>query len=176
MFQLKEIDPAFYRKQTRNATFKVMAMFIVIGMITTTTTVEYLKPYNSSTIFLNLLGAGIGLAITALIVNVFFKNKPWMAEAIYGWRLKRNLLHISNVIDTVKAKAEENDEAALKILRFYHLGLTQMHKLDDNSHDLINLKAEKEQLVQKLINLGIDIEQNQFDPQQVEPYKSKNNE
>ncbi len=173
MFQLKEIDPAFYRKQTRNATLKVMAMFIVIGMITATTTVEYLSPYNSNMIFLNLFGAGIGLVITALIVNVFFKNKPWMAEAIYGWRLKRNLLHITNVIENIKAKAEENDEEALKILRFYHLGLTQMHKLDDNSHELINLKAEKEQLVQKLINLGIDIEQNQFDPQQVAPYKSQ---
>jgi len=173
MFQLQQIDPTFYRKQTRNATLKVMAMFIVIGMITATTTVKYLSPYNSNMIFLNLFGAAIGLVITALIVNVFFKDKPWMTEAIYGWRLKRNLLHITNVIDTIKAKADENDVEALKILRFYHLGLTQMHQLDDNSHELINLKAEKEQLVQKLINLSIDIEQTQFDPKQVAPYKSQ---
>jgi len=171
MFQLQQIDHTFYRKQTRNATLKVMAMFIVIGMITATTTVKYLSPYNSNMIFLNLFGAAIGLVIKALIVNVFFKDKPWMTEAIYGWRLKRNLLHITNVIDTIKAKVDENDVEALKILRFYHLGLTQMHQLDDNSHELINLKAEKEQLVQKLINLGIDIEQTQFDPKQVAPYK-----
>lgn len=173
MFQLKQINPTFYRKQTRNATFKVMAMFIVIGMITATATLEYLSPYNSNKIFLNLLGGVIGLAITALIVRLFFKDKPWMAEAIYGWQLKRNLLHISNVIEPLKAKASENDMEALKILRFYHLGLTQMYQLDNNSTELMNLKAEKEQLVQKLINLGIDIEQNQFDPEQVTPYKAQ---
>lgn len=173
MFQLQQIDPAFYRKQTRNATLRVMALFLVIGMITAMTTVEYLKPYNSSLIFLNLFGAAIGLVITGLVVNVFFKNKPWMAEAIYGWRLKRNLLHITNVIDTLKAKADQNDIEALKILRFYHLGLSQMHQLDNNSHELINLKAEKEQLVQKLINLNIDIDQTQFDPEQIAPYKSQ---
>jgi hypothetical protein len=171
MFEIKDIDPAFYRKQTRNATLKIMAIFIVIGMITATSFVEYLGPYSSNHIVLNLLGAFVGLVITGLIVRFFFKDSAWMNEAMYGWRLKRSLMHITNVIDKVKAKANHDDEKALKILRFYHLGLTQMYQLEENSHELIEIKSEKEQLVQRLVNLGIDINQTRFDPSMVEEYK-----
>ncbi|QBZ83367.1 hypothetical protein GHNINEIG_01419 [Hydrogenovibrio crunogenus] len=173
MFQIEEIDPKYYRKQTRNATLKIMAMFLVIGMITATTFVEYLGAYSSNLIVLNLLGAFVGLVITGFIVKFFFKDKPWMYEAMYAWRLKRNLMQISNLIDTVKAEAKQNNENALKILRFYHLGLTQMHQLEDNNHALIDLKAEKEQLVQQMINLGYDIDQTSFDASQLEEFKKE---
>ncbi|MGC9386677.1 MAG: DUF3087 domain-containing protein [Hydrogenovibrio sp.] len=172
MFEIQEMDPAYYRKRTRNATLKIMAMFIVIGMIVATAFVEYLGPYSSNHIVLNLLGALVGLAITGLIVRYFFKDSGWMHEAMYGWRLKRNLMHITNVIDAVKEKAAQDDPQALKILRFYHLGLTQMYQLEDNSHELIEIKAEKEQLVQQLINLGIDIHQTRFDPSWVENFNN----
>lgn len=173
MFQIEEIDPKYYRKQTRNATLKIMAMFIVIGMITATTAVEYLGAYSSNLIVLNLMGAFVGLVITGFIVKFFFKDKPWMYEAMYAWRLKRNLMQISNAMDAVKAQAKQNNENALKTLRFYHLGLTQMHQLEDNNHALMDLKAEKEQLVQQMINLGYDIDQTTFDPSQLDEFRKE---
>jgi hypothetical protein len=44
--------------------------------------------------------------------------------------------------------------------------------LEENSHELIEIKSEKEQLVQRLVNLGIDINQTRFDPSMVEEYKN----
>lgn len=171
MFQIEEIDPKFYRKRTRNATIRIMALFLVIGMVFAMGFVEYLGAYNSNKIVLNLLGAFTGLVITGLIVRYFFIDSDWMKEAMYAWRLKRNLMYITNVLDKIKAQANQNDEAAMKVLRFYHLGLEQMHRLEDNSHAQVELIAEKNQLEARMQALHIEINQIQFDPAQVEPYQ-----
>lgn len=172
MFQIQEIDPKFYRKQTRNATLRIMAMFLVIGMVFALGFVEYLGPYNSNKIVLNLMGAFTGLMVTGLIVRYFFKDSEWMKEAMYAWRLKRNLMHITNLHDKVKAKADQNDPEAMKIMRFYHLGLEQMHQLEDNSHALIDLVAEKNALEERMHALGLETQQTQFDPSQLQSFQS----
>ncbi|WP_232023537.1 DUF3087 family protein [Thiomicrorhabdus aquaedulcis] len=95
-----------------------------------------------------------------------------MKEAIYGWQLKRNLMHISNVLRQVKEQAEVNNTEALQILRFYHLGLEQMHKLDDNNHALVDLMAEKHATETQMGALGLSLEQISFDPAWIEAYKT----
>lgn len=174
MFQIEEIDPKYYRKQTRNATLRIMAIFFVFGMIGAVSSVEYLSPYNSNKIVLNLLGAFAGLVVTALIVKTFFKDSPWMKEAMYAWQLKRNLMRITNAMEKVKAAANQNDENAMKVLRFYHLGLEQMHQLEDNNHALIDLVAEKNELEERMKALNIDTNQTQFDWEtQLEPFTNE---
>ncbi|MDR9497582.1 MAG: DUF3087 family protein [Hydrogenovibrio sp.] len=172
MFVLEEMDPSAYRRKTRNATLIIMAMFIVIGMITATTFIKYLSPYNNNMIVLNLLGALLGLVITFFIVKWFFADKPWMHETMYAWRLKRNLMKISNAHETLLKAVEEQDPEAMKILRFYHLGLTQMHTLENNYHALTDLKAEKEQLETQMQAQNLPLEQDGFDPKQLASYES----
>lgn len=173
MFTIEEIDPKHYRKKTRNATLMIMAIFIVIGMITATLTVKYLGPYNDNHIVLNFIGAFIGLVITFFIVKTFFINKPWMQEAMYAWRLKRSLMQIYNVQEKLKAKVNENDEEAIKIMRFYHLGVTQMNQLENNSYGQIDLMAEKKQHEEKMQALGIDLQQIHFEKSSLEPFKNQ---
>lgn len=171
MFKIQDIDPLFYRKQTRKATLIVMLIFIVIGFISASLTVHLLGDYSNNKLVLNLLGAFVGLMLTGFIVKTFFADKDWMKEAIYAWRLKRNLMYITNVLDKVKADGQLKNEHALKILRFYHLGLEQMHKLDDNSHELIELAAEKRALETQMQALDLPLDQTEFDPQWVACYK-----
>ncbi|KUJ72139.1 DUF3087 family protein [Thiomicrospira sp. WB1] len=173
MFSIQPMDPPTYRRKTRNATLIIMAMFIVIGMITATTFVEYLKPYNNNLIVLNILGALLGLVITFFIVKWFFADKPWMQEVMYAWRLKRNLMKISNAHETLQEAATNGDTQAMKILRFYHLGLTQMHKLENNYHALTDLKAEKEELEKQMQAASLDLDQARFDADQLRPYLTK---
>lgn len=170
MFKLEDIDPVHYRKQTRNATLKIMAIFIIIGFISATLFVEAFGEYSNNKIVLNLMGAFIGLLITAYIVKTFFANKPWMAESMYAWRLKRNLMHITNVLKPIQAAAENNDLHAIKVLRFYHLGLEQMHKLEANSAALIDLMVEKRELEAKMTDLNLELNQVEFDPAWVADY------
>jgi len=171
MFKIQEIDPATYRKKTRNVTLSMMAIFIVIGFITATLTVEYLGPYSNNHLVLNFIGAFIGLLITAWIMKKFFADKPFMQEAVYGWKLKRNLMYVTNRLANIQSAAKVGDQKAVKILRFYHLGLTQMHKLEQNSSALIDMKVEKEQLEKQMTELGLELNQTKFDPAWTNDYK-----
>lgn len=176
MFELESIDPKFYRAQTRKSTLIVMAMFIVIGLVTARLFVNWFGEYSNNLIVLNFIGAFVGLVITGFIVKGFFKDQPWMKEAMYAWRLKRNLMQITNRLRPIQEAVEQGDEQAMKILRFYHLGLEQMHRLEDNSSALIDLVAEKHALESKMKDREMDLDQTRFDPSWVEPYPNQNND
>lgn len=171
MFQIEEIDPKFYQSQTRKATMIVMAIFIVIGLILANLFPMWFGEYFESQLMLNFAGAFTGLMITAFLVKHFFSDKPWMREAMYGWRLKRSLMHITNRQRHILEAVEEGDEMAMKILRFYHLGLEHMHKLEANSTSLVDMIVEKRNLEKKMTELGLDLNQTKFDAKWVEAYK-----
>lgn len=171
VFQIQDIDPKFYRSQTRKATLIVMAIFMVIGWFLAYMFPKWLGDYFQSTLTLNFVGAFVGLMITAFMTKSLFANKPWMHEAMYGWRLKRNLMHVTNRQRHILEAVEQGDQQAMKILRFYHLGLEQMHRLEDNSTSLIDVLAEKRDLEKKMMELGMDLNQTEFDETWVENYK-----
>ncbi|MNF02322.1 hypothetical protein D3C80_2014540 [compost metagenome] len=52
----------------------------------------------------------------------------------------------------------------MKLLRFYHLGLTQMHQLDGNLSDLSQMTREIDQHREAMEALGLDPEKNRLDP------------
>ncbi len=173
MFEIEEMEPEVYRRQTRKSTLIIMAIFIVIGLVMATSFVEWFGEYSNNHLVLNFIGAFVGLVITGFVVKWFFVNSPWMREAMYGWRLKRSLMHVTNRLRPLKEAAENGDVEAMKILRFYHLGLEQMHRLEDNSHALIDLLAEKRELEEKMKALDLDLNQTRFDPGWVEPYPNE---
>ncbi|MBN2607402.1 MAG: DUF3087 family protein [Thiotrichales bacterium] len=175
MFEIQDVDPKLYRQKTRNATLIIMGMFLVIGMIFATLSVKLLSAYNSNPWVLNFIGALVGLIITFFIVKVFFVDKAWMRESMYGWRLKRSLMRITNVMEKLRKDVAINDHQAIKTMRFYHLGLEQMHRLEDNHSELIDLLAEKRELEDKMNAAGIDLNQSTFDPSQVARYHSQSN-
>jgi len=79
---------------------------------------------------------------------------------------------VTNVMHKVNERVQANDPTAIKVLRFYHLGLTQMHELDANSSAQVQLVAEVEAHKAKLQALGIDTEQTRFDPAWLEAFKT----
>lgn len=163
MFEIKEIDPHQYRVKTRNATLRVMALFIVIGFLTSYFFPRLFGENPHNLLTLQIMGALIGLGIVFWITAKFFRHQAWMKEAMYGWQLKRSLMHITNAMRPLHEKAEAGDVEAMKILRFYHLGITQMYTFEQNTSGLIDLKSEKEQLEATMRELGLDTEQTQFE-------------
>jgi len=171
MFKIQEIDPVYYRKQTRKATLIVISIFIVIGFGSASLALHWFGQHSNNHLVLNFIGAFVGLLITAAIVKVYLADKEWMKEAIYAWRLKRNLMYITNALANIQKAADHGDKKAMKILRFYHLGLEQMHKLDDNNQALLDLLLEKKALEEKLNEKGISLNQTEFDFESTEEYK-----
>jgi len=100
------------------------------------------------------------------------RTQPWLAPAVYGWQLKRTLMRVTNVMHTVTERVQANDPMAMKVLRFYHLGLTQMHALDANSSAQAQLVGEMDAHKNTMQALGIDTEQTRFDPAWLEGLKS----
>lgn len=172
MFKIEEIDPVHYRKQTRKSTMIIMGIFIVIGFITARFTVAYFGEYSDNHIVLNFLGAFAGLLITFWIVNAFFKNAIWMKEAMYAWRLKRHIMYIYNAMNRLQEAADQGDVDAIKILRFYQLGTEQMYRLDNNSHELIELRSQMQELESKMKEMGIEANQTEFDMESVDGYRN----
>jgi hypothetical protein len=93
-----------------------------------------------------------------------FWTQAWMAPAVYGWQLKRSLMSITNVMHQVTAAVDAGDPSAMKLLRFYHLGLSQMHQLDGNSSDHSQLIREMDLHKARMEALGIETEQTQLNP------------
>lgn len=176
MFSIESIDPKVYRTKSRNATLVMLGIFIVIGFIFASLSVHYLSPYNSNKLVLNFLGAFVGLLITAFIVKKFMANKPIMAEAMYGFRLKRNLMHVTNRLRHIQEAVAKGDQQAMKILRFYHLGLTQMHKFEQNSSALLDMEVDKRELESKMQEFGLELNQIEFDPEWVKDYQEDKDE
>ncbi len=171
MFTIQEIDPVEFRRKTRKATFIIIAIFAVIGFAGASLSLKLFREYSSNPFILNMLGALVGLAITFWIVKTFYTDKPWMKEAMYSWRLKRSLAEIYNVLKTIKLRADQNDEKAMKLLRYYHLAIEQMYKLENNSHGSIELLAEKKALEDKMNALGLDLNQIDYIPGSTQAYK-----
>lgn len=162
MFKIQDINPEEYRRNTRNATLRIMGLFIVVGFITSYFFPRLFGENPHNLLTLQIMGALIGLGVVFWITAKFFKHQAWMKEAMYGWQLKRSLMHITNAMRPLQEKVEAGDVEAMKLMRYYHLGITQMYTLEQNTSGLIDLKVEREQLEAKMRELGLDTEQTEF--------------
>lgn len=168
MFELRRTDPETYRRETRRSTLCVAVLFAVIAMATATLTVALLGEPGGNNFIWNIAGVLAGLFISSVVVRGLLWDKPFMASARYGWQLKRSLMSVTNVMHQVEAGVAANDPEAMKLLRFYHQGLTQMHALDGNTSALAELQSESEAHRQRLEALGIASDQPRFDPHWLE--------
>ncbi|MEH6387589.1 DUF3087 domain-containing protein [Pseudomonas profundi] len=171
MFELQQIDPEAYRRQTRRSTLIVAVLFAAIAMASATLTVALFGEPGGNNFIWNLAGVLAGLFISSAIVRALLWDKPFMAQARYGWQLKRSLMSVTNVMHHVEAGVAANDPEAMKLLRFYHQGLTQMHQLEGHTSALEELRSESEAHRQRLEAMGIPADQPRLDPHWLEAVK-----
>lgn len=162
-FEIRPMSPELYRQQTRRITLIVAGLFIGLALLLSTFCVQLFGSPGGDNFRWNLVGVLAGLALTVALVRLQFWSRPWMAPAVYGWRLKRSLMRVGNVMHKVKAGVAAGDPTAMKLLRFYHLGLTQMHQLDGNLSDLSQQAREIDQHREAMQAQGLDVEQNRLE-------------
>ncbi len=164
MFEIKPVDPAAYRRETRRSTLIVMLVFVGLAMVLATLSVWLFGQPGGDNFRWNLGGVIAGLLLAILLVRLKFWAQPWMASAVYGWQLKRSLMSITNVMHQVTSGVAADDPNAIKLLRFYHLGLMQMHQLDGNSSSLSQMLPEVQQLEERMRAQHLDTDQTRLDP------------
>ena len=159
LFEIVPLSPETYRQQTRRSTLIVAATFAALAMGLATLAVALFGEPGGDNLRLNIIGVVAGLVLTIGIVRWLYWRQPWMAAAVYGWQLKRSLMRVTNMMHQVKAGVSADDPDAMKLLRFYHMGLTQMHRLDGNSHGLSESVAEIDRHRETMEALHMDIDQ-----------------
>ena len=163
MFEIQPISPEFYRQQTRRSTFVLVAIFLLLAMLCATASSQLLGTPGGDNFKWNLLGVLAGLALPVAVVRLQLWHRPFMAPAAYGWALKRSLMRVTNVMHHVRAGVAAGDETAMKLLRFYHLGVAQMHQLDGNSSELSQMTREIDAHREAMEQRGLDTEQKRLD-------------
>lgn len=173
MFEIQPIDAITYRQQTRRSTLIIAVLFLVLAMAFSTVAVALFGEPGGDNLRFNVGGVFGAFLLTAALLRGRFWNQTWMAPAVYGWRLKRSLMSVTNVMHQVTAAVEAGDPTAMKVLRFYHLGLTQMHELDGNSSDHAQLSREVEAHKTRMQALGLDTDQTRLDPAWLDALKAR---
>ena len=165
MFELKPMSPEAYRQQTRRSTLYIALLFALLALVISGLAVMLAGVPGGDNFRLNLAGVIVALIVTVGLVRYVFWSQPWMAPAVCGWQLKRSLMKVTNVMHHVTAGVMAGGGAALKLLRFYHLVVTQMYQLDANSSALSQMVREIDLHQARLEALGIDPGQTRLDPQ-----------
>jgi hypothetical protein len=172
-FEIKQQNPETYRRQTRRSTLIIAVIFAALAVGLSVVAVKLFGEPGGDNFYINLGGVLVGLAITVALVRFNFWSKPWMQPAVYGWRLKRNLMSVTNVMHQVTAGVKLNEPNAMKLLRFYHLGLTQMHALDGNTGAHSQAVREMDEHKIRMEALGLEVELYRLDPQWLEAVKKR---
>ena len=172
MFEIKPMSPEAYRQQTRRSTLYIALLFALLALVISGLAVMLAGVPGGDNFRLNLAGVIAALIVTFMLVRYVFWSQPWMAAAVYGWQLKRSLMRVTNAMHHVTAGVMAGDVSALKLLRFYHLGITQMYQLDANSSALSQMVREIDLHKARLEALGIDTEQTRLDPAWIEQVKT----
>lgn len=171
MFEIKQLSPEIYRRQTRRSTLIIALIFMVLALVLSTAAVMLFGEPGGDNFRLNLGGVIVGLLLSVALVRFKFWSQPWMAPAIYGWQLKRRLMSITNVMHHLTTGVLVGDPVAMKLLRFYHLGLTQMHQLDGNTSSLSQMVHDIDRHKERMVALALDTDQYQLNPAWLEAVK-----
>jgi hypothetical protein len=171
MFEIQPQNAQTYRQQTRRSTVIIALMFLALAMVLSTAAVALFGEPGGDNLRYNVGGVFIAVLLMVALMRGKFWNQPWMAAAVYGWQLKRSLMSVTNIMHQATAAVATGDPVAMKLLRFYHLGLHQMHELDANSSDHSQLVREMDQHKARMEELGIDTDQTRLDPAWLEAVK-----
>lgn len=171
MFEIQPMNAETYRQQTRRSTLIIALIFLALAMVLSTTAVALFGTPGGDNLRFNIGGVFAAVLVMAALMRKVFWTQAWMAPAVYSWQLKRSLMSVTNIMHHLTAAVDAGDPGAMKLLRFYHLGLNQMHQLDGNSSDHGQLIREMDQHKARMQALGIDTEQTRLDPVWIEAVK-----
>lgn len=164
MFELQPMAAEFYRSQTRRSTLVVCVILAASCFLMANLSIFLFgEPGGDNNFHWNLAGVIAGLLLTVALVRKILWEQPWMAAAVYGLRLKRQLMKITNILPQVQAAVAEEDPTAMQVLRFYHLGLIQMHTLEGNQTAVSDLAKEVDRHLERMTALGLEPEQHRLE-------------
>jgi len=159
--QLIDINKHTYRSHLNVIIVLAIAFFAAVGVGISSLFVFYFGAATGDNFFLNLLGVSIGGAIAAFCLQRL-KSSAYFYEVAYVWDLKHELNLINRKLSILKRAANDGNVDAILILLYNYHGSRQLWQLDDNVLNLQELELELIQLDDKIRQLGLKLEPNQY--------------
>ncbi|MFT5704646.1 MAG: hypothetical protein ACI8SK_000594 [Shewanella sp.] len=119
---------------------------------------------------LNLLGV-IFAVVICVSVMLRAKDRPFMSEVYYVWRLKALHNRIYRRLKSIKAAAKNQDLNALIILKFYYAGLKQVYFLDNNTLTMTKVEQDIIELDKVIAEHHLTVSAEQFDVEMLKGFK-----
>ena len=170
IFQLQAVDIKHHNQMARKALFRIMGLFFLIGLPMSMGFTALFGQYFGNHYISDFIGAFIGLVITMTLVYTVFKENDWVKPLLYSWALKRAVMKVYNRLQRIERLAEEGDASALEVMAFYFNALEQMHQLEGNSHELLEIQGKKREWRERFEQAGIDPDLRVLDLDKIEQF------
>lgn len=156
--RLENIDKARFKKRLNWFQGSLVVALLVLGVGLSQL---YILQWSTggSNFWLNVAGVATAVMLLALVVN-HIKEKPFMYEIMYVWRLKQELTRIyrhSKQLELALARGERD----AYIIQYFHLhGSKHLYQLEDNTVTLEELNQQIQAFDKVLAerNLSVSVE------------------
>lgn len=156
--ELKQIDKTLYKQRLNRFQGGLVAMLFVVGLAASSFYIELFGNPDGSNFIYNLAGV-ITAVLSAILLFSLVKEKPYMAEIRYMWKLKQELNRIYRASRKLEAalEDEQNNEVfhTALVIRYFSLhGSRHLYQLEDNTLTLDDLNKQIEEFDERLESLG----------------------
>ncbi|NRD72859.1 DUF3087 domain-containing protein [Shewanella sp. VB17] len=165
-----EIDKSLYRKTLNLMTIVLVISLSVLSLVFGTALIAAFGVNGSENVVsgestgnfhLNLLGVVLAAA-TCVGVIIYIKDRPWLKEVYYVWRLKALHNRIYRRLKSINTAAKLGDVNALTILSYYYTGLKQVYFLDNNTLTISKVDNDIAELASTIAEYQLKVSAEQF--------------
>ncbi|GIU21397.1 DUF3087 domain-containing protein [Shewanella schlegeliana] len=171
--QLMDIDKQTYRKNTNLVIMGFVASLAILALVYGGVLIHFfgatetVSGESTGNFHLNLIGVILAMLTCGAVLNTQ-KQKPFMREVYYVWRLKQLHNQIYRKLTKIKQAADNEEVNAFIILSFYFASLKQVYTLDDNTLTISTVDKDLMQLNDKIAALGLTITPDLFEPEMLD--------
>tara|TARA_B110000914_G_C15375542_1_gene405221 strand:+ start:305 stop:835 length:531 start_codon:yes stop_codon:yes gene_type:complete len=167
--QLIAIDKARYRKRLNIVIISFVTALLILSLGLGSTIIAFygdLAIENSvgeieiNNFRYNILGVILALLASIAVLHQI-KDKPYLKEIYYVWKLKNLHNKIYRKAKKIKIAATDNVDALI-ILNFYYHSRKQVYLLDDNTLTIPELDKEIQQLDKIIAHKNLTLSLSQF--------------
>ena len=170
--ELKQIDKTLYKQRLNRFQAALVAGLFVVGIGSSSLYISLFGVGDESNFIYNLAGVITAVIVAAIGFNIV-KEKPYMMEIRYVWKLKQELNRIYRASKKLEAALTADDDSELLsralIVRYFSLhGSKHLYQLEDNTLTLDDLNTQIEEFDQRLETLGKAISTDDYRPELVD--------
>tara|TARA_R110002167_G_scaffold107987_13_gene275975 strand:+ start:3879 stop:4448 length:570 start_codon:yes stop_codon:yes gene_type:complete len=169
--QLRSIDKTTYKKRLNQVQGGAVITLLVLALLFSELYRALWAGGESSTL-LNALAVATAAALVALLFNRI-KDKPWMADMVYLWRLKRELNRIYRSSKILEQALAAGDRDAFVIQNFNLRGAKLLYESEDNTLTLPELQEKIIELENTLSERQLTVSLDEYSPALLDTFKQR---